>query len=165
MRRSATSRGSPPTSVTANPCLPRTRSLTPDDVRRFVDERVFTPRWDAKVGIELEWVITSGGGPTSPTPDVILGLVPDALPGGSKITFEPGGQLELSGPPHAGIAAACHAMAADLTVVRNALAPSGIELTAIGLDPQRSAYRASSTPRATARWSTTSTRAGPRVAR
>ena len=141
-----------------------TRSLTPDDVRRFVDERVFTPGWDAKVGIELEWV-TRASGATSPTPDVILGLVPDALPGGSKITFEPGGQLELSGPPHAGIAAACHAMAADLQEVRHALAPSGIELTAIGLDPQRSAYPRRSTPRATARWSTTSTRTGPRVAR
>ena len=33
-----------------------TRCLTVDDVRRFVDERVFTPAWDAKVGIELEWV-------------------------------------------------------------------------------------------------------------
>ena len=31
-----------------------TRSLTPDDVRHFVDERVFTPGWDAKVGIELD---------------------------------------------------------------------------------------------------------------
>ena len=26
-------------------------------------------------------------------------MLPDALPGGSRITFEPGGQLELSGPP------------------------------------------------------------------
>ena len=111
-----------------------TRSLTPDDVRRFVDERVFTPRWDAKVGIELEWV-TRAGGSTPATPDVILGVLPDTLPGGSKITFEPGGQLELSGPPHTGIAAACHAMAADLHAVRTALAPTGIELAPVGLDP------------------------------
>jgi glutamate--cysteine ligase len=124
----------------------RTRSLTPDDVRRFVDERVFTPRWDAKVGIELEWV-TRANGTTPPTPDVMLGVLPDALPGGSKITFEPGGQLELSGPPHAGIAAACHAMAADVRAVRNALAPSGIELTAVGLDPHGPRSRVVDAPR------------------
>ena len=33
-----------------------------------------------------------------------------ALPGGSRLTFEPGGQLELSGPPAPGIGAACAAM-------------------------------------------------------
>jgi glutamate--cysteine ligase len=111
-----------------------TRSLTVDDVRRFVDERVFTPGWDAKVGIELEWV-TRSGKLTPPTPDAIRGMLPARLPGGSSITFEPGGQLELSGPPRHGIAAACHDMAADVHTVRHALAPHGIELVATGLDP------------------------------
>ena len=111
----------------------RTRSLTPLDVRDFVDERVFTPGWDAKVGIELEWV-TRATGTTPATPDVVRGVLPDALPGGSKITFEPGGQLELSGPPHSGIANACLAMASDLHVVRSALDPCGIQLVATGLD-------------------------------
>ena len=140
-----------------------TRSLTHDDVRRFVDERVFTPRWDAKVGIELEWV-TRAGGSTPATPDVILGVLPDTLPGASKITFEPGGQLELSGPPHTGIAAACHAMAEDLQAVRHTLAPTGIELAPIGLDPLGPAP-ASSTHLVTGRWSSTSTHTGPRAAR
>jgi glutamate--cysteine ligase len=123
-----------------------TRSLTRDDVRSFVDERVFTPRWDAKVGIELEW-ITSPTAATPATPDVIRSVLPDALPGGSKITFEPGGQLELSGPPHAGIAAACQAMTVDLQVVRSALAPTGIELTALGLDPHGPRTRVIDAPR------------------
>lgn len=123
-----------------------TRSLTPDDVRRFVDERVFTPRWDAKVGIELEWV-TRATGLTPCTPDAIRALLPDALPGGSAITFEPGGQLELSGPPRNGIAAACHDMASDLDVVRNALAPHGIELVATGLDPHGPRPRVVDAPR------------------
>ncbi len=123
-----------------------TRSLTADDVRRFVDERVFTPRWDAKVGIELEWV-TRAGGSAPATPDVILGVLPDTLPGASSITFEPGGQLELSGPPHTGIAAACQAMAADLQTVRLALEPTGIELVPIGLDPLGPRARVVDAPR------------------
>jgi glutamate--cysteine ligase len=123
-----------------------TRSLTPDDVRAFVDERVFTPGWDAKVGIELEWV-TRANGSTPPTPDVVRGLLPDALPGASRITFEPGGQLELSGPPRSGIAAACHDMATDMHVVRSALAPHGIELVATGLDPNGARPRVVDAPR------------------
>src|SRR5262249_55668341 len=109
------------------------RGLTIADVRGFVDERVFTPRWDAKVGIELEWVTRANG--TTPTPETMRTLLPPALPGGSVVTFEPGGRLELGGPPRAGIAGACRDMAADLAAVRAALAPAGIELLATGLDP------------------------------
>jgi glutamate--cysteine ligase len=123
-----------------------TPSLTADDVRRFVDERVFTPGWDAKVGIELEWV-TRGEGVGATTPDAIRGMLPAKLPGGSSVTFEPGGQLELSGPPRHGIAAACHDMAADVRVVRDTLAPRGIELVATGLDPLGPRRRVVDAPR------------------
>jgi glutamate--cysteine ligase len=121
------------------------RSLTIADVRGFVDERVFTPRWDAKVGIELEWVTRANG--TTPTPEAMRTLLPSALPGGSVVTFEPGGQLELSGPPRTGIAGACHDMAADLAAVRAALAPAGIELVATGLDPHGPRPRLVDAPR------------------
>lgn len=123
----------------------RTRSLTPDDVRAFVDERVFTPTWDAKVGIELEWVVRSRR--RTPTPDAIRALLPATLPGGSAVTFEPGGQLELSGPPRYGIASACHDMAADVGAVRDALTPEGIELVATGLDASGPRPRLVNAPR------------------
>jgi glutamate--cysteine ligase len=121
------------------------RGLTIADVRSFVDERVFTPKWDAKVGIELEWVTRANG--TTPTPEMMRTLLPPTLPGGSAVTFEPGGQLELSGPPRAGIAGACHDMAADLATVRAALAPAGIELVATGLDPHGPRRRLVDAPR------------------
>jgi glutamate--cysteine ligase len=110
-----------------------TASLSVDDVTCFVDERVFTPAWDAKVGIELEWV-TRARGATPITPDSIRALLPDALPGGSVVTFEPGGQLELSGPPRQGINAACLDMGHDLGVVRRALEAHAIDLIPTGLD-------------------------------
>jgi glutamate--cysteine ligase len=123
-----------------------TRSLSIDDVRGFVDERVFTPAWDAKVGIELEWV-TRAVDRRALAPDAIRALIPTPLPGGSAITFEPGGQLELSGPPRHGIAAACHDMAHDLEVVRHALAPAGVTLVATGLDPDGRRPRLVDAPR------------------
>ena len=121
------------------------RGLTIADIRGFVDERVFTPRWDAKVGIELEWVTRANG--STPTPETMRSLVPSTLPGGSVVTFEPGGQLELSGPPRAGIAGACGDMAADLAAVRTALARADIELVATGLDPRGARPRLVDAPR------------------
>jgi glutamate--cysteine ligase len=124
----------------------RARSLSIDDVRGFIDERVFTPAWDAKVGIELEW-LTRATGRTAATPDAMRALLPATLPGGSAITFEPGGQLELSGPPRHGIAAACRDMSLDISVVRHALAPAGISLVAAGLDPNGARPRLVDGPR------------------
>ena len=79
-----------------------TRSLTVADVHRYVDEEVFRTSGNdgptaRQVGIELEWIAIARDG-RDVTPGELRTLLPD-LPGGSKITFEPGGQLELSGPP------------------------------------------------------------------
>src|SRR5262245_40602239 len=116
----------------------RTRSLTLVQARRFVAEHAFTapppvPPGNVTngVGIELEWFPLPRR-----APDTLRAMVRGALPGGSSVTFEPGGQLELSGPRQPGIAAACSCMRADTAMVRGALAPYGIELEGIGLDPR-----------------------------
>ncbi|MUL64750.1 ergothioneine biosynthesis glutamate--cysteine ligase EgtA [Mycobacterium sp. CBMA 234] len=59
------------------------------------------------------------------------------LPGGSAITMEPGGAIELSGPPLAGAGAAVAAMQADQVVVREALRRRGLGLIQLGVDPLR----------------------------
>ena len=53
----------------------------------------------------------------------------------SALTFEPGGQLELSSPPAASLMECIDSVAADLDAVRNALRPAGLTLSGIGLDP------------------------------
>ena len=50
------------------------------------------------------------------------------LPGGSVITIEPGGAIELSGPPLDGALSAIAAMRADQTVLRAALRRRGLGL-------------------------------------
>jgi glutamate--cysteine ligase len=71
--------------------------------------------------------------------DVIAGVPP--LPGGSAITVEPGGAVELSGPPMDEPVAAITAMTADRAVLRSAFAQAGLGLVLLGADPLRPAKR------------------------
>jgi glutamate--cysteine ligase len=63
------------------------------------------------------------------------------LPGGSAITVEPGGAVELSGPPMDGPVAAIAAMTADRAMLRSAFAQAGLGLVLLGADPLRPAKR------------------------
>ncbi|MGV0624939.1 ergothioneine biosynthesis glutamate--cysteine ligase EgtA [Mycolicibacter minnesotensis] len=71
--------------------------------------------------------------------DVLQSL--PVLPGGSAVTVEPGGAVELSGPPLNGAVAAIEAMAADQAVLRSAFAEAGLGLVQLGADPLRPAQR------------------------
>jgi glutamate--cysteine ligase len=99
------------------------------------------------VGVELEWFTTASSDP----PDVatlerLLGDV-DPLPGGSSITFEPGGQVELSSPALGSCAEACSAVATDSEVVRRVLQRRGVRLFAAGSDPDRALHLRTDKPR------------------
>jgi glutamate--cysteine ligase len=69
----------------------------------------------------------------------IAGVPP--LPGGSAITVEPGGAVELSGPPMDEPVAAIAAMMADRAVLRSTFAQAGLGLVLLGADPLRPAKR------------------------
>jgi glutamate--cysteine ligase len=71
--------------------------------------------------------------------DTIADVPP--LPGGSAITVEPGGAVELSGPPMDDPVAAIAAMTADRAVLRSAFAQAGLGLVLLGADPLRPAKR------------------------
>jgi glutamate--cysteine ligase len=71
--------------------------------------------------------------------DAIAGVPP--LPGASVITVEPGGAVELSGPPMAEPVAAIAAMTADRAVLRAGFAQAGLGLVLLGADPLRPAKR------------------------
>src|SRR6201996_8231050 len=71
--------------------------------------------------------------------DVIELLPP--LPRGSAVTVEPGGAVELSGPPEDGVVAAIDAMHSDQAVLRKAFANAGLGLVFLGADPLRGTQR------------------------
>jgi glutamate--cysteine ligase len=66
----------------------------------------------------------------------VIAHVP-ALPGGSPITVEPGGAVELSGLPADSVLSAITAMRADRAVLRDAFARHGLGLVLLGADPLR----------------------------
>jgi glutamate--cysteine ligase len=69
------------------------------------------------------------------------------LPGGSLVTVEPGGAVELSGPPEADPLSAVSAMTSDRAVLRGAFAQAGLGLVLLGADPLRPAARVNPGPR------------------
>jgi ergothioneine biosynthesis glutamate--cysteine ligase EgtA len=94
----------------------------------------------AVVGVELEWLVHDLVDPlraVSPArvDRALHGLdAPRAFPGGSSLSREPGGQVELSSRP--GPLIACLAdIAADTELLRGALAAHGLALSGWGLEP------------------------------
>jgi glutamate--cysteine ligase len=69
-----------------------------------------------------------------------IATVPE-LPGGSRITVEPGGAVELSGPPADGPLAAITGLLADRAALRAAFARRGLGLVLLGTDPVRPTQR------------------------
>ncbi|MBY8878130.1 ergothioneine biosynthesis glutamate--cysteine ligase EgtA [Actinacidiphila acidipaludis] len=106
-----------------------------------------------RTGVELEWLVQDRSDPRELIPvdrlDAALAPVeaPGALPRGSRITREPGGQVELSSAPATGLGACVEAMAADLAVLREAADRAGLVLVGRGLDPFRDPPRVLDHPR------------------
>jgi glutamate--cysteine ligase len=126
--------------------------LTLDDARRIVADHGFKPAIPPasrpRLGIEIEWHPISI---ERPEPRVSFDRLEKAargavLPGGSRLTFEPGGQVELSSRPlpdfDAGVA-----IQRDAQALTAALAREGIGLVALGLLPGAVRPRALHSPR------------------
>lgn len=131
--------------------MPSTRRyLQVADVEPFVRQRCFTPSDRGLVGIELEQLTGFAGSGAALVDHVevrtaLTSLGP--LPGGSSVTFEPGGQVEVSSPPRPGASAACAVTSTDLATVTAALDEMGVGLVAMGLDPRGCGRRLLDEPR------------------
>lgn len=69
------------------------------------------------------------------------------LPGGGKLSTEPGGQLELSSAPATSLGGCIEAASADLATLRDATRAAGLRLSGHGLDPIRPPRRVLDLPR------------------
>ncbi|MCK2220198.1 ergothioneine biosynthesis glutamate--cysteine ligase EgtA [Actinomadura sp. ATCC 31491] len=99
-----------------------------------------------RMGVELEFLVYDRSDPGRHVPMAETARALPPLPGGSRVTFEPGGQLELSGPAGP-LPEAVAALAGDLSVTRRALAAGGLALAGVGLDPVRPPRRQLRLPR------------------
>ncbi|MFD5897060.1 MULTISPECIES: ergothioneine biosynthesis glutamate--cysteine ligase EgtA [unclassified Streptomyces] len=102
------------------------------------------------VGVELEWLVHDLYDPELPVRtarlDKAFGGLRD-LPLRSALTFEPGGQLELSSAPAPSLMECVDSTAADLAAVRRELRTAGLTLTGLGQDPWHSPGRLLQEPR------------------
>jgi glutamate--cysteine ligase len=121
--------------------------LKPSDVRRQVAELFTDTGQDhaegpGRVGLELEWIPARPGSNPPGTVGVdALRRVLDSLPAiveAARITYEPGGQLEISPLPAPSAAEALSTAAACESRIREVLAPAGIGLFSSGMNPWHS---------------------------
>lgn len=97
-----------------------------------------------RVGLEIEAHCFDVADPMRrPLWDELTAVIEQVPPltGGSAITVEPGGAVELSGPPFDGPLPAIAAMQSDRAVLRAAFAQHGFGLVLLGADPLRPAKR------------------------
>src|SRR4051812_22899052 len=102
--------------------------LTIDDVYAHIHSECFATGPPGRVGAETEWLVHDRARPAEHVLIDRLRAAMDAagpLPAGSCVTYEPGGQLELSSRPGDDIQAAYTALAADVTHVRRHLTGYG----------------------------------------
>ncbi len=119
--------------------------LTIDDVHEHVTGVCFKTGPPGTVGAETEWLVLDQAQPRRHiAPARIRALLDGAglpaagpLPAGSLVTYEPGGQLELSSAPQDGLTALREALSDDLDSVRQALAEGGLTLAGYCVDPIR----------------------------
>jgi len=100
------------------------------------------------IGIELEWLTVDRNGDRLELPHAER-IVADLEPLGSRsrLTIEPGGQLEISTATFTSVDEACAAAADDLFTLDQRCAADGVELVALGADPVRSPERVVTAPR------------------
>jgi glutamate--cysteine ligase len=115
----------------------------------------------ARTGVELEWTVHHGDDPIRPLDISALraALGPHAphsidptspmspLPGGSPVTVEPGGQVEISTPPAASLAQLYERVEGDIAALKGLLARQGLVLGPNGIDPHRPPAPVVQTPR------------------
>ncbi len=132
---------------------PSGRPLTDQEAAAHIHGICFKTGPPQRVGVELEWLVRDASNPRLPVEPARVSAAldgldgPGALPGGSCLTTEPGGQLELSSPPAVGVAECVTAVAKDLTVVTEAIQTAGLRLSGHGLDPFRPPLRVVNSPR------------------
>lgn len=114
------------------------------------------------VGVELEWLVHDSDDPTA---DVVPELLAEALgrccpphlsnspneaadlPRRSRVTVEPGGQVELSSFPAESLETTIDDVLADSQTLLSGLTSAGLSATGIGIDPHRRPHRILDLPR------------------
>jgi glutamate--cysteine ligase len=127
------------------------RPLSESDAEVYVASVCFKTGPPGAVGVEVERLVHDTSNPRLPVPVArvsnAMAALERSLPGGGVITFEPGGQLEVSSACADGLPALVAATRADLATVEALLADAGLCFGEVALDPERPPVRTLDHPR------------------
>ncbi|WP_328971974.1 ergothioneine biosynthesis glutamate--cysteine ligase EgtA [Streptomyces sp. NBC_00239] len=118
----------------------RDRAVTEPEVEALVHGICFKTGPPRCTGAELEWLVLDSAHPDHPVSPERLEAAHaavGALPLQSRLTVEPGGQLELSSLPAASLMECIDGLDSDLTAVRAALGALGLTLHGLGHDTRQ----------------------------
>ena len=118
--------------------------------REYVEATALRSDDRGRIGLELELHLVDLAHPARrPAWSEVEGLLADlaALPGGSRVSVEPGGQLELSTNPQPDAESAIRTLADDCAAMREVLTAAGYGAAALGADPARRLRRVNPNPR------------------
>ncbi|GHJ44441.1 glutamate--cysteine ligase EgtA [Catellatospora sp. TT07R-123] len=126
------------------------RALSEPYAEEWVFNNAFVTQRIGCVGVELEWLVVDPTAPLARPDHALVEAVVNPpgrrLPYGSAISFESGGQVELSTLPAANLTDCLTAAAEDMSVIRNEVRARGLRLIGAGLD-SRPARRLVDNPR------------------
>jgi glutamate--cysteine ligase len=127
------------------------RPFSESDAEVYVASVCFKTGPPGPAGVEVERLVHDVSNPRFPVPVARVSEAMAAwegpLPGGGVITFEPGGQLEVSSACAPGLPALVAATRADLAAVEAVLADAGLCFGGVALDPGRPPVRSLDHPR------------------
>jgi len=127
------------------------RPLSESEAEVYVASVCFKTGPPGAVGVEVEGLVHDVLDPRTPVAvervKAAMAASEDRLPGGGVISFEPGGQLEVSSACAPSIPALMEATRADLAAVGTRLSDAGLCFGSVALDPDRPAVRSLEHPR------------------
>jgi glutamate--cysteine ligase len=133
-----------PASQLAGACPTDAELTSSPDAAQYIARTCLTDGALGQVGLEVEAHCYDPRDPhRRPGWSEIVAVIESlpVMPGGSAVTVEPGGAVELSGPPATGALPAIDAMTRDRAVLRRRFAEAGLGLVLLGADPLRPAAR------------------------
>jgi glutamate--cysteine ligase len=127
------------------------RPLSETDAEIYIASVCFKTGPPGKIGIEVERTVHRKQDPAAPVAvsevRAAAGEAGDLLPGGGLITFEPGGQLEISSACAADLPGVVMATRADAAHTGQLLEAAGLRFGDLALDPLRPPVRTLNLPR------------------
>lgn len=141
--------------------VPTSRLRTRAEAEAYVASVCFKHGPPRLLGVELEWTVHHAQNPTRPLdaehlrqalgphspPSLTANSPHEPLPNGSKLTIEPGGQVEISSAPSESPGSLFESVRADAAHLRTLCAAEKLDLGQRGTDPWRPPRRLLEEPR------------------